>query len=783
MNESNSNLYRKELKISFPNSTETKGLINPILLQDESTLLDLNDYFLNPLKIRSFTFDKCLIPEKIDEESKICLKYSNETIKPLIVSRIWFGDTAYSILMKKSPKINYTFEFKPDKEIKSVFITGDFNNWSACANPLYYSDGIWKTSLRLFPGRITYQLIVDGEWIVDSNNNDTISNNMGGYNSTLLIGEVENINAPKLLLDSIDGNNIIVSYDNKPECIFVFWENFQYVNRLITVDSTNNQFYFPIPENATDIERSFIRVYSYNDNGISNDLLIPLSKNKVIQDSDNLVRTDYEASVLYFLIVDRFKNGNDSLDFPIKDSELDKKSNFQGGDLYGILDKIKSGYFSDLGVNTIWISPITKNPDKAYNEFSKPYRKSAGYHGYWPVSSWQVDQRFGNEKIFEELVNEAHERGINIILDYVSNHVHEDHPIIKTNPSWKTNLFLSDGSYNIKKWDEERLTTWFDKFLPTLDYSKPEVVDTMTDYAIEWLKKYKLDGFRHDATKHIPKNYWRTLTQKIKKDVVFSENRRIFQIGETFGSRELIGSYVGAGLLDAQFDFNLYFSLRNVLINDNESFEKLDNSLKESFLFYGNHSLMGNITGNHDVSRFISYASGALRFDEDDKEAGWQRDIKVKNLIGYKKLKMLNAFIMTIPGVPVIYYGDEIGMPGANDPDNRRMMRFEKLSKEELDVKECVQKLVNFRRNNLALTYGDFQTLLINEKQYVYARKYFNDIVIVVFNKSEKSQKITIDIPQAFNKNFNSTLFNSNFSKINNKLNIELQAYSFEVLF
>jgi cyclomaltodextrinase len=109
----------------------------------------------------------------------------------------------------------------------------------------------------------------------------------------------------------------------------------------------------------------------------------------------------------------------------------------------------------------------------------------------------------------------------------------------------------------------------------------------------------------------------------------------------------------------------------------------LSESLNESFNYYGWHSLMGNISGNHDIARFISYAGQDLKFSDDDKEAGWKRNIIVKNKVGYKKLAQLIAYISTIPGVPVIYYGDEIGMPGAGDPDNRRMMKFDHLSTDE----------------------------------------------------------------------------------------------------
>ena len=151
----------------------------------------------------------------------------------------------------------------------------------------------------------------------------------------------------------------------------------------------------------------------------------------------------------------------------------------------------------------------------------------------------------------------------------MSNHVHEKNPFIIDNPTWATDLILENGEENIRIWDEQRLTTWFDRFLPTIDLTIPEAAEAMTDSALHMLIEYNLDGFRHDATKHIPTSYWQTLTQKIKNSL---PKKSIYQIGETFGSRELIGSYISNDKLDGQFDFNLYFDSRLVFADDSTGF-------------------------------------------------------------------------------------------------------------------------------------------------------------------------------------------------------------------
>ena len=502
----------------------------------------------------------------------------------------------------------------------------------------------------------------------------------------------------------------------------------------------------------------------------------------VVDNPKQLNRNDWEASVFYFLMIDRFNNGTEENDFPVDDPDILPKANYYGGDIVGVTNKIKDGYFEDLGINTIWLSPITQNPMEAYGLWPEPRTKFSGYHGYWPVSLSTVDFRFGTDQELSTLIETAHQNDLNVILDFVANHVHEKNPLIQEHPEWATELYLPDGTLNTEKWDEYRLTTWFDTFLPTLDLENPEVTDIISDSAVFWIKNYKMDGFRHDATKHIPEMFWRTLTRKLKEEVVIPENKRIYQVGETYGNRELIGSYINTGMLDGQFDFGVYDAAVSTFARDDEPFEKLMGSLQESLDHYGYHNLMGYISGNQDKPRFISLAGGEVKFDEDSKLAGWTREIGVGDPTAYKKLQSLNAFNLTIPGIPTIYYGDEMGMPGANDPDNRRMMRFEDLNPKEVLTKKVTKKLVQLRRNNLCLTYGDFEILHVDAYTLVYARSYFNKTAIVVFNKSNKPLPVLIKIPSRFkNSDFKSN-FDTKFDLQNADMKIFIGANSFDII-
>jgi glycosidase len=371
---------------------------------------------------------------------------------------------------------------------------------------------------------------------------------------------------------------------------------------------------------------------------------------------------------------------------------------------------------------------------------------------------------------------------MNVLLDYVGHHIHTDNPIWKQHPDWFTPLYLPDGTMNTEKWDEYRLTTWFDTFLPTFDFAKPEVVNVMSDSAVYWIKNYNIDGFRHDATKHVPEQFWRTTTLKIKQQVMIPENRKIYQIGETYGNRELIGSYINSGEMDAQFDFGIYDAALSVFAKDNVSFEVLKNSLLESFSYYGWHNLMGNITGNQDKPRFISLAGGFVRWDEDAKLAGWTRKIDAGNPVSYKKLAMMMAFNMTIPGIPVIYYGDEFGMPGGNDPDNRRMMKFGKYTKDEQQLLTTTEKLTRLRASRMSLLYGDTRILQCSYDVLVYLRNYFDEVTIVVFNKNSQSQIVTFSLPKPWTEKDLKASFDNKVKNENGKMSVELPAKSFEIL-
>ena len=760
-------------KNEHQNLTNQKCVI-PIWLNYDSTVLVVSDYAdLNQIDSVSIENQK----QSFDSVGNL-LFITPSNAPNLMVMKIWTKSDCISILLKKSQKKSIEFSFdSKGKKYEKVQLKGEFNAWNPANTELINENGIWKTKLLVSKGKYQYLVVADGKEMPDPANPQKMDNNMGGFNSLLIVGDSNEIPIPRLSTSSFSDKEIQLEIQNSSDQLLAFWNNHLIESKDIKIES--GKILIEIPSEATSVKRSFIRVFAANSSGFSNDILIPLENGKVLTDPTKLDRNDRQANILYNVFVDRFCDGDASNNRPIKDSVL-PKANYNGGDVAGILKILNSNYFDELGVNTLWISPLVKNPEQAYGEWKNPYTKFSGYHGYWPISFTLMDDRFSKPEEFKNLVNAAHQKDKNVLLDFVAHHVHNTHPYFVAHPDCCTPLMLPDGSRNLERWDDHRLTTWFDVFLPTLNLEKPDIANMVADSAVWWIKTYGIDGFRHDAAKHVPLSFWHLLTQKLNNEVVKSEHRPMYQLGETYGSVELINSYVSSSMLDAQFDFNVYDAAIGA-IAAGKSFNSLWDRLMESQQYYGSHNTMGYITGNQGRGRFISYAGGDLKFEENAKEAGWTRNIEVGNPVGYQRLAMLLAFNMTIPGLPVIYYGDEFGMPGGNDPDCRRMMRFgDQLSTVEKNNLEITKKLTKLRKSNMALLFGDFIYSKSDANILVYARKYFDNVVVVIFNNSDSTQKIKVEIPGLEKKNF-SAQFGNAFQKTAGGIEINLKGNSFEI--
>ncbi len=743
---------------ALPGST----LFVPVLLEPDTTKLVISDYTLQD----SLSFEAPSGLQLAVEHGQILLTGQLESATGIL--KIKRKNKQAHVLLKRSDKQRITFEYKGKH--KKPALKGEFNAWNSSKGTFSANN---KISFKLSPGTYQYLLVEGGNEIRDPFNKDSIENGVGGWNSLLKVVDPNPAKAPQIEAQN-STYNLVVRSDAPMQSVVVFYNNIAIVAQELSGKETTFNLSKKLWETMPD--SGHLRIYTTSNNKLSNELMFPIHSGKVVDNANSLDRTNKHNNTLYFMMVDRFFNGNKNNDKPLNLPSVHPRADYHGGDLRGITSQLEQGYFTELGINTIWISPITQNPEGPFGYYPDPGTKFSAYHGYWPISSTRVDYRFGTNEELEEMLDGAHKKELNVLLDYVANHVHEQHSIYKNNPDWATDLYLPDGSMNTEKWDEHRLTTWFDTFLPTLDLRKEEVIEPMTDSAIFWLKQFDFDGFRHDATKHIPLKFWRTLTKKVKTQVMEPNNKSIFQIGETYGSKELIASYINSGMLDAQFDFNLYDDAVATFAGNDENFTRLNNGLLSSIKWYGDHHLMGNISGNQDRARFISYADGSVRFDEDAKKAGWTRTIDIQDSVGYKKLALLHAFNYAIPGLPVVYYGDEIGLPGGNDPDNRKMMVFEALSNQQNQLKGKVAQLGKLRNARMELIYGSTQSGIGANNVYWIKRSYLGQSTLIVLNNSSETK--SLDLTTLIDATHTRVEFGQTIQ--NNTLNLE--PYSFEYI-
>ncbi|MCP4807912.1 MAG: glycosyl hydrolase, partial [Proteobacteria bacterium] len=316
-------------------------------------------------------------------------------------------------------------------------------------------------------------------------------------------------------------------------------------------------------------------------------------------------------------------------------------------------------------------------------------------------------EHFGDEAALEALVDGAHDRGMRVLVDWVGNHVHEQHPYVTDHPDWfaDTPLICDDDD----NWNQNPETCWFDSFLPDVSYDHPDALYAMVDDAVDFALRWELDGFRVDAVKHMTHGAHASLQGLVEQRIEHSSaggDEDFYTVGETFdGDRGLIASYINDQELDAQFDFPLYFTLRSTFLTGGSSLADLESSYQSSQDTFSG-SVMSTFFGNHDVERSISVAwegehgecpSGSLY---EASSPDWEDP--------YDQMAMAWTWLLTHEGLPLVYYGDEIGLPGHYDPDNRQVMRFPgELSGWEEELLGHVQALGQARLAHPQLAVGE----------------------------------------------------------------------------
>jgi len=656
-----------------------------------------------------------------------------------------------------------------------LYIKGGFNNWSL-STPMTFSDGRWEVELFLAPGDYPYKFHSKKDNTSDLDPENPLTMFDSGIRYSRLM--VKDCRYPAIKLEKkpvVDGKAVSFEMkyspgiaDSAPDMKkTVILLNRQEAN--YTFDDKNNVF--KIEHTALENGKYTWSFKVFDKKGFAADVQ---TVQFWIEDKD----FNWRDAMMYQLMTDRFKNGSTDNDNPLP--EIDEKANWQGGDFRGIIEKIEDNYFSDLGFNAIWISsPVlnTPNPGKGMGGDKRYY---AAYHSYWPIATgWTdvnpipgmdspIETRFGTAEELHELIQKAHSKGIRVLFDFVPNHVHTDAHLWQTYKNLDWFHFATDGqSANSNGgytcgW-EKPVECWFTDYLADLDYTNIDAMNAVIDHLLWMIQEFDIDGLRLDAIRLMRIDFTTTLRTAIERNVMHT-GVPFYMIGETFTGDtgwEEIGLYVGETKLNGQFDFPLYHHVVRTFLLQSETVEELSEFLEENDGRYERdyylEALMGNFIGNHDVCRALSLANDD--FDGVSSQGGapahekvWENSpVLPTDEDPFKKMRNALSFIYTMPGIPIVYQGDEFGMPGANDPDNRRMNIFDDgLSEFQKKNLEHLRLTAKFRSQHKSLRYGKRTVLKAVDNILAFSYVLDDDVAVVVFNNSEEDLELKLELDGVF---------------------------------
>jgi neopullulanase len=455
------------------------------------------------------------------------------------------------------------------------------------------------------------------------------------------------------------------------------------------------------------------------------------------------------ADVLYLIMTDRFADGNSDNDPP--SDHRDSPRSWHGGDLAGIEQHLD--YLQQLGVTTVWTTPVASN---------EGMRES--YHGYAATDLSAVDPHFGTLRDYQHLSDDLHARGMKLVIDLVPNHIGVAHPWVQDPPApdWLHGtlerhraaqhdfLQLVNPHAPPQAW-RDITDGWFTDAMPDLNQQNPLVESYLIQNALWWVEAANLDGIRLDTFPYVDRAFWHDF-----HSALHSVYPHLTTVGEIFNRDAETTSFFAGGVshagidtgLDTPFDFPVYFALRDVLAHG-QPMTELATVLGQDSLYPHPERLVSFI-GNHDTTRFVTEADGSVA-----------------------KLKLALGLVATLRGMPQIYSGDEIGMPGGKDPDDRRDFpggfladrhnAFTKAGRTaaEEDVFSWISGLLALRATHPALQSGLEQNLFADQDLFAFVRSpdgagcapdhsaaSARERLLVVANKAAMSKTLDLSVEQ-----------------------------------
>lgn len=454
------------------------------------------------------------------------------------------------------------------------------------------------------------------------------------------------------------------------------------------------------------------------------------------------------SDVLYLIMPDRFANGNpENYVVPgMLENKVDRNEQYarHGGDFKGISEHLD--YISDLGVTAVWLNPTQEND-----------MKDGSYHGYAITDYYQIDRRFGSNEEFLQLVNEAHSKGLKVVMDMIFNHCGSENYLFKDRPqddwfNFRSNYvqtsFKTASVMDIHASDYEKAIAtdgWFTQVMPDLNQRNRHVARYLIQSSIWWIEYAGINGIRQDTHPYADYDFMSTWCKE-----VLEEYPHFNIVGETWlNSNVLVSYWQKDSKLAAPKNSNLPtvmdFPLTDLMTKafDEETTEwsgglyRLYDYHTQDFVYANPMSLL-TFLDNHDTSRFCK--------NEEDS----------KNITRYKQAI---TYLLTTRGIPQIYYGTEILMaadksegdgylrrdfPGGWEGDKVNCFTREGRTELQNEAFDYTRKLLNFRKGNEAICKGTMKHFAIRNGIYVYERKYNDSSVVVVMNGTDENQTLNL---------------------------------------
>lgn len=429
---------------------------------------------------------------------------------------------------------------------------------------------------------------------------------------------------------------------------------------------------------------------------------------------------DWDEAVVYFMMTDRFFDGNESNNTASgADTYGDNPGLYHGGDFAGVTAKLD--YLQDLGVNTIWITPIVENIKgvAVTDEGSKDVPYNAAYHGYWASDFTKLNPTLGTTGEFETMISEAHKRGMRIMVDIVVNHA--GYGTESTFADMLRDKSVSEG--DIKSWQSG---------LPDFATENADVRAKLVEWQTAWMMDYGVDYFRVDTVKHVDSTTWAALKNSTTK-----VNSSFKMIGEYFGAGYASnGSSLGTGQMDADLDFDFNDQATSFVSGNISSVEKFL-SARNSAL--NNTYMTGQFLSSHDEDGFKAALMNGKKYTEDEATSA---------------ALVAATLQLTAKGIPVIYYGEEVGLSGLNNypyQTNRYDMDFSKATKDNVTYQHY-KNLLSIRNAYTDVFARGSRTVVASSDEECYdviARSYGDTTLYVGMNIKDTAKEVKVPVSLA----------------------------------